>query len=193
MKRIEDETIPILKPMIHGKHPSVLTIADQKILSRWISLRAIVWNAYIAKNSSEMFFTENARTKFLNSDDPLEHSFVVAAAALPSHRVNFESFGFGLRPINSPVGSGVRFLETTCLIRQVAVQSIVGKENQFPSQMVNPNSPIGQIVKQIWPSFGSRRWPPSGSLGSDGYNSLKGLFARSVVAHFTSLSGEGMK
>mgnify|MGYP001619179200 CR=1 FL=1 len=108
---------------------------------------------------------------------------------LQTIQVNFASNGFSLRPSHYPVGSGVQFLETTGLIRQVAFQSIVCMEDGPPRDPIHPNSPIGYVVKRIWPGPNSRRWPPSGSLSRAGYDSLKGLFERTAVAH-SHLSGE---
>src|SRR6185295_17771570 len=177
MKAIEDATKPILQPMIHGNHPTSLSEDEQRILARWISLRSIIFATYVVTDSSELFFLEEDRIRFLASEEPLSNSIISMAAALPSVRVNAEPNCFALRPTHLPLGSGITFLETTGMIRQVAFQSIVCQKNWLPNNPIEPNSSVGQILKQIWPSNGPRRWPPSGSLGRTGYAALKGQFA----------------
>src|SRR5262249_59083425 len=111
--------------MIHGRHRSMLSVRDPMVLARWIALRTIVWNAYVATSESQIFFSAEQRAVFLASDLPLSNSLALLAPALPSVRVNFESGVFSLRPIASPYDTGIPFLETTCLIRQVALQSVI--------------------------------------------------------------------
>jgi len=181
MKLVEDAAIPILQPMIHGNYPFSLSQEAQKVLARWISLRAVIFNAYNAKNASEVFFSQEQRARFLDSGSALDNSMVIMATVQPSKRVNFESWVFRMRIVDGSPSAGILFLETTCLIRQVALQSIVCKGEWFVGHPINAEH--DKPLQQIWPTGVTRKWPPEIPLTLAGYDSLKGLMSRQVIAH----------
>src|SRR5690242_19960499 len=50
MHDLEDETIPILTPLIEGRR-AVLSPEDQAIIKRWFCLRAMVYDLHAAKRA----------------------------------------------------------------------------------------------------------------------------------------------
>jgi hypothetical protein len=179
MSEIEEETKPILTPMILG-HSAILCEADQLTLATWITLKMIIAENHMKKPP----ITPLARRKaFMNNPYPLENSKIfIASCKTPKWQATFENASLFL-------GSGTPVDELELADRADNAQTItfgIGRLFVHANHAIDIGVSLDiqnrndAILAQIWPIDRSEiYWPPlrditlfEADLIADGLNRL---------------------
>lgn len=183
MSDIEIENKPHMLPMIRD-HQTTLEPQQQKSLTRWAILKAIVLQG--ADRGRAPFYTDDERRDFKPPS-----SLIPAATHVWIGRyseIGFHAGGTGiLRPLEN-IPKAIHGLVTTIVVGHLAIQVLTLRvlpmfassfmfANPLPAVEDNPGKWDLSLLG-IWPVFGTLRWPPAVSFTSKGSDSIGKLVFR---------------
>lgn len=164
MSDIENENKPHMLVMMNDA-PIILGPGQQKLLTRWAVLKAMVLDGSSPKRRIK-FYSESERS----SMKPPSRSIPVGTLAWIG-RLSVKGFHAGLTDTFGQIGDIPKAFHgcvTTIVVGHLAIQVVtVHVLPMFATTRVHPVCKHGAWdinLLDIWPVFGQRRWPPSFSF-----------------------------
>lgn len=162
MNDIEGEVKPLMQPMLHG-HPIVLRPVEQKLLTRWAVLKAMVLDGSSPSRRSTLFYNECERVGMkpqLRALPVGTFTWIGRLSIQSFHAELFDTFGqinfvpkaFHGCVVNIVVGHLVFQVLTMHVLPMFANGRSVAPRYEHGAWDVN--------LLEIWPAFGDKRWPP---------------------------------
>lgn len=182
MGDIERLVIPVLKPIIQGFHPTGLNKQARHALALWMSLRAIVVDAYCSTQEKPEFFTKAERIAFANSKtSPLSNSHLWVGAMTPG-LIAVSAYS-SKAAINHSKAIGVQIF--SCFIGEAVLQMFISK-GDWASLVVNRKRVDIDVEKyssgwqglafQAWPHRPISTWPPQHRFTERGFEIFSDRF-----------------
>ena len=177
MSDLENENKPHMRLMMNDKSV-ILEPEQQKLLARWAVLKAIVIEA---TNRHRPPFYEERERKGLVPPSP----FLPVGTAVWLGRIPMKGFHAGgtdiWRAINK-IANALRGCVTTIIVGHLVFQALtVHVLPVFVSCRIVPECEPGtwdSKLLDIWPIFGTHRWPPPVSFARKGIDSIGWLILR---------------
>jgi|SRR5271169_2007089 len=163
MSDIENENKPHMSAMMNGK-PTVLEPKQQKLLTRWAILKAMVLDG--SSKSRGPFYSESERTDM----KPPSRSIPIGTHAWIG-RLSLKSFHAGLTDTFGEIGNIPRAFHgcvTTIIVGHLTIQVVTLHvlpmfATMNPLPVYKPGAWDLNLL-DIWPAFGEERWPPRSSF-----------------------------
>jgi len=177
MSDLENENKPQIRSMMHGKS-IVLTPAQQRLLTRWAVLKAMVIDGSSAKRIPFYKQCERTGLKPPSSFIPVgTHAWIGRFSAKAFHAGLTDTFG----QIDGTPGA-FHGCVTTIIVGHLAIQIVTMHViPMFATLRLRPKYKPGAwdvSLSDIWPVFGDSIWPPSLPFTLDGTNRIKLLTDR---------------
>lgn len=168
MSKIEVENMPHMHAMINDQQ-TVLTPMQQKSLTRWAVLKAMVLDG-ANQNKRTPFYSEWERTNM----KPPVRSLPVGTLTWIG-RLSIKGFHAGVTDtfgkIND-ISKAFRSCVTTIIVGHLVIQVVTMRVlPMFASLRIRPGCNPGAWdinLLEIWPAFGEKHWPPSATFTTDG-------------------------
>jgi hypothetical protein len=167
MHKLEDETIPIMGPLL-SEQPSFLDVANQWTIAAWALKTAMVLDSTTIAKHRPLFYSRVERIALRESRRIPSRTFVWLGRSLDlglaaySTATHFTIFSLR-RPYSlkeSPLGQ-----VSTILVRNLAIQVMtVHAPAEYSDGAIDirpPEGPWDQLLVSIWPPSRMRYWPPT--------------------------------
>jgi hypothetical protein len=167
MHRLEDETIPMMAPML-SERPSFLDVVSQRTIAAWTLKTAMVLDSATIAKHRPLFYSRAERIALRESLRIPSRTFVWLGRSL---ELGLAAYSTGtyftlLNPCHpyslkeSPLGQ-----VSTILVRNLAIQVMtVHAPAEYSDGAIDirtPEGPWDHLLVSIWPPSRQRYWPPA--------------------------------
>ena len=160
---IEDETAPILKPLIAGRQ-RLLSRANVAAIALWATKTAMVFEFTGDQRRPPFYTADERRALSLDRRIPDRTTVLVARYSAAEYGLFDHSRDLTLTP--SDGAAPYQAMLSTTAIGQFVCQVITHRSSERPTAELGQSA--RHVVKEIWPETGNLLWPPRFYLDREG-------------------------